>query len=59
MPTATVPQIGAVTTVPTIVTINESFVLQAVVTEVSATLEYNWPFSGTMHSGQEEIWPWQ
>lgn len=54
---ATIPSIGGITTTPEVIAINQTVTISVSVTEVLATLEYTWPYSGTIYSGQE-VWPW-
>lgn len=54
---ATIPSIGAITISPDVIAINDTITITASVTEVVATVDYTWPYSGTIYSGQE-VWPW-
>mgnify|MGYP000323084121 FL=1 len=54
---ATIPSVGAVSISPEIISINQPITISVPVTEVLATLEYTWPYAGTVNSGQE-VWPW-
>ena len=54
---ATIPSIGDITTTPEVIAVNDTVTISVSVTEVLATLEYTWPYSGTLNSGQE-VWPW-
>lgn len=54
---ATIPSIGDITTTPEVIAVNDTITISVSVTEVLATLEYTWPYAGTLNSGQE-VWPW-
>ena len=54
---ATIPSIGDITTTPEVIAVNDTITIYVSVTEVLATLEYTWPYAGTLNSGQE-VWPW-
>lgn len=54
---ATIPSIGDITTTPDVIAVNDTVTISVSVTEVLATLEYTWPYAGTIYSGQE-VWPW-
>lgn len=53
----TAPIIGAVTITPAQIAINDQITISATVTEGTITVDYVWPYSGTVYSG-EEVWPW-
>ena len=54
---ATIPSISAITISPDVIAINDTITITASVTEVVATVDYTWTYSGTIYSGQE-VWPW-
>lgn len=54
---ANIPSIGDIDISPKVIAINQTITISVSVTEVLATLEYTWPYAGTLNSGQE-VWPW-
>lgn len=55
---ATVPSIGEIVVSPDILTINQPITIQVEVTESSAEMEYTWPYSTELYSGEEAAEPW-
>lgn len=46
------PIIGAVTITPAQIAINDTVTISATVTEGTVTVDYVWPYSGTVYSGE-------
>ena len=51
----TAPIIGAVTITPAQIAINDTVTISAEVTEGTITVDYVWPYSGTVYSGEEVL----
>ena len=54
---ATIPSIGAIAISPDIIAISQQITISVPVTEITTTVDYVWPYSGEMYSG-EEVRPW-
>ena len=55
---ATIPSIGAITTSPNVIAINQQIIISVPVTEILATVDYVWPYAKEIYSGEEAVaWP--
>lgn len=54
---AAIPSIGAIAISPESIAVNQSITISVAVTEVTATVDYVWPYAGEAYGG-EGVWPW-